>query len=309
VKNRKLAKKYREWLEETAFPSLYPPFKEEYYVLQQIDDAAATRKFNLIIPLSLKADILDTLRFSKSFTAVPEIQQEDLVKINEALSRVNIPPDQDADYDMFETKKWTAQALGLEYNPRMPIEEYLDIIIPRKKKINAMIDGFIARNDKNLQQSINDEIWEINKEIATSKTIESYSWFAKFVSSKAVISGVLAAITLGVSTSLLGCGLESIVGSGSVGSVGASVTAKVIENYGLKKGLKLPKPPKKTVEWLKEKLENPQEKLLAKMLSKDVPVIQVWSLRSWKDPNKVVFFVSRKIETICSSILPLFCRG
>jgi hypothetical protein len=41
----------------------------------------------------------------------------------------------------------------------------------------------------------------------------------------------------------------------------------------------LPKPPKKTVEWIKEKFESQEERLFAKLLSTDIPTIQVWSLR------------------------------
>ena len=50
-----------------------------------------------------------------------------------ALHKMEIPLDSEV-FEKDSERKFTAGALGLNYNPKMPIEDYLDIIIPRKRK-------------------------------------------------------------------------------------------------------------------------------------------------------------------------------
>jgi hypothetical protein len=75
------------------------------------------------------------------------------------------------------------------------------------------------------------------------------------------------------SASVIGCAVpESLSTLG--GLLGAAV-GKVIPSDKIK----VPKPPKKTLEWIKEKIERPEERLLSIVLDKDIKTIQVYLLK------------------------------
>jgi hypothetical protein len=279
VENKSSAKKYRKHLDTYLFGSLYPQYEQEAYLLNQANEVISQGKLELIDVIEQKAEILNNLRKSNSFGAIPEVNFQDLKLIGTALSKLEMPLESEI-FERDSEKKWVTEALGLNYNPKMPIEEYLNIIIPRKKKINSLLDKFIEKRDPNLTKTINDEIWKINKEITGSKRIELLNYLTSFSPNDVgLISGIIAGCVLGYGSSgLLGCGLDKVV-SLAAGVGTTSVTSKLTNNHSLSKKLNLPKPPKKTVEWIKEKFESQEERLFAKLLSTDIPTIQVWSLR------------------------------
>jgi len=172
-----------------------------------------------------------------------------------------------------EERKWIVKALDIDCNSRMPVEDYLDIIIPRRKKVNRLVDELISNPEKGrILSNIKDEVWKINKEVATSKAVEMLTFSTNFVSENAqILFGMLMGGLIGYSSgSFLACGL------GSTAGLGAGLVEKLVAKHGV---FRISKYPRKTMEWIKEKIENPEEKLLSLMLSKDIRTIQVWALR------------------------------
>lgn len=253
-------------LDDAVFPNLYPDFQLEAHILTEIREAVEQKNLALLKPLGAKSELLETLRYAQAFGAIPQTNQEVLVDIIKILERIGISMDREF-LEEIRNRELTASALNLDYNPKISVDDYLDIITPRRKKINSLVRELILSGKGDLS-SINDEIWSINKEISSSKTIETLTFLTDFVFSSApILFGIFAGALLGYSSiSLAGCGLGGLLGG-------------IVGKLSKRKSLKIPRYPKKTSEWIKAKIESPQEKLLSIMLSKDIKVIQIWNLR------------------------------
>jgi hypothetical protein len=262
----------KEALKYIAFPSLYPTRDQEAQILEEIEDAVDQKNIELLPPLVHKADIIYGLRASQIFNAIPQVAQKDLFNIAEILRKMELPLDL-GDIEQTKEKKEIVKALNMDYNSEMPVENYLDIILPRREKINSLLNELISGEEKDQQLSkINDAIWKINEEISSSKAIETFTFLTNFVSDNAkILFGMMLGGLIGYSSaSFAGCGL------GSVGGLLSGIVGKSVSKH---MSLKVPKYPKKTIEWIKKKIESPEERLLATMLSKDIKVIQTWALR------------------------------
>jgi len=258
--------KFEDLLDEVVLPSLYPDFQEERHILAEIQEAVEQKKFELLEPLSAKSELLETLRFAQAFGAIPQTSQETLIDVTRALEEIGISLDTEV-IKRITNEDFIVTALNLDYNPEISVNDYLDIIMPRRKKINSIVRELISSEKGNLS-SIKDEIWRINKEISSSKKIETLTFLTDFIHSSApILFGMFAGALLGYSSiNLAGCGL-----GGLLGGIAGKLTQR--------KSFKIPKHPKKTIEWMKVKIESPQEKLLSIMLSKEIKVIQMWNLR------------------------------
>lgn len=264
----------RETLLQTTFPTLDPTLGQESQMIKEIEAVIDKGRIELLAPILDKIEIYDELKVSRTFSAIPRVNENDLLNISK-ISRSMGLADVTSIAAQVEEKIHVAKALGIEYNPNTPIEDYLDTIQPRRKKVNSLINGFISTNKENRGKrllELNDALWTINKEISTSKAIESLTFFTDFVSNNAqIVLGVLIGGLIGYSSaSFAGCGL------GTVGGLSSGFLGKLVSKHA---GLRVPKLPKTTIEWLKEKIESPEERLLSMLLSKDVRTIQVWSLR------------------------------
>lgn len=265
-------------LEGTTFPSLSPTYPQEFQILREIEDVIDKKNIELLYPLTNKAIVLHTLRSSQIFNAIPQVSQKDLSNIAEILRKIELPLDPTI-IDQIEEKRWAAEALNIDYNPKMPVEDYLDIIQPRRNKINSLLSELMLSEEKNQQLTrIDDEVWKINEEISSSKALESLTFLTSFVSDNAkfLFAMLLGGLIGYSSASFAGCGL------GSVGGLASATLGKLISKHV---PFKVPKYPKRTLEWVKEKIESPEERLLSIMLSKDIKVIQAWTLeRKLKKP-------------------------
>lgn len=265
-------KEAKNLLDKTTFFLLSPAFEQEFQILKEIENAVDQRNLELVTPLTSKACVLHTLRMSQIFEAIPQVSYEYLDYISETIPKMGLSIDTPIT-EQIEEKEWAVKALNLDYNPSMVVDEYLDIISPRRDKINSLVNEVITKKESGEALSkINDEIWEINREISSSKAIESLSFFTNFVSDNTkILFGMLAGGLIGyTSGSITGCGL---------GTFGGFVSGMVGELISKRIALKVPKYPKKTLEWLKAKIEGPEERLLSIMLSKDIKIIQTWALR------------------------------
>jgi len=261
-------------LKNITFPSLRPTFDHELRILKEIEGAVSQENPELVHPLTTKATTLYALRNSQIFDAIPEIAQEDLSNIGETLRKSDLSLDQKI-VEAIEERKWIIDALCIDYNPKMPFEEYLDIILPRRKKICSLVNSLVSdkENDQRVRAQVNDEIWKINEEISSSKAIELLTFLTNFVSDNSkILFGMLVGGLVGYSSaSFVGCGL------GIAGGLAGEMVRKFVSKQGV--AFRVTKYPKRTMEWLKEKIESPEEKLLSIMLSKDIRVIQTWALR------------------------------
>lgn len=264
------AKRTKKELDGHVFPSLYPAMELEFHILQEIHDALDRDDSKMLDLLINRCDTVFTLRSSQIFDAVPNVDAANITNVETISKNIGVTSNIGLAQEM-QKKEWTLQELALDYSPTMPVEEYLDIVLPRKKKITSLVDTIISNKEgkhKELSE-IKDELWRINQEMSESKKLETVTFLTNFVhNNAAILLQMLVGGYLGYSFgSSVGCGLGGLAG-GAVGKIMAD-----------RKMFKTPELPKKTLEWVKEKIEDPQEKLLSIALSKDIRVIQTWNLR------------------------------
>jgi hypothetical protein len=259
------------FLQKVAKPAMSDPTERESIVLEQMKEAADRRELKPLLFLTQKGMLLSKLRNASLFEAVPQVDQEYLRNVGTISQELELQLIPQAVND--QEKELIIKGLNLDFNPKMPLEEYLDIILPRRKKINALINDLIKTSDREEHISrINDELWEINRDVVSSKSLESLSFLTNLVTDNLnIVSSLLVGATLGYSSGqLLGCGIGSVIG------MIAGTGGKKLSHYA---GANIPRIPRKTIEWTKTLLESPQEKMLSLLLSKDVKTIQVWLLR------------------------------
>ena len=264
------AKRTKEAFNDCLFSSLSPTMELESHILQEIQDAVNRKNSKMLDLLKSKCDTIYTLRSSQVFDAVPNVDLASIANI-EAISQKMGAKSNVGIIQEMQKKEWTLQELELDYSPTMPVEEYLDIVLPRKKKIASLVDAVISKKGGKHKElsDIKDELWRINQEMSESKKLETVAFLTNFVHDNA---GILLQMLVG---GYLGYSLGSSVGCGLGGLAGGAV-GKIIAK---RKMFKTPELPKKTLEWVKEKIEDPQEKFLSIALSKDIRVIQTWNLR------------------------------
>jgi hypothetical protein len=252
--------------------SLFPTFDPEIQILQDSQEAARSGSARMVLSLVRQADILERLRVSSLFDAVPNVRQEDLQNIVRLARDLNLRFDETFTGHLEEAER-VMTSLNLEYSPSMPVEQYLDIMLPRRRKITTLVDLLLSSGPNKRESHVkhlNDEIWEINREISTSRGLELLSFVTEFASDNmGIITGILVGGFLGyTSASFAGCGVGGMVGA-SLGAAGRL----------LKRPFKVRKLPAKTIEWMEAKIEGPGEKLMSMALAKDLPTIQVYQLR------------------------------
>ena len=263
VKDKKQFKKLKSRLEYYFFPKLEPVFGVEAQTIYNLHNEIKKNQLKAIEPLMQRAELLQQLRNSQVFKAIPQTNGDYLTDTQSQIEKLNCRGILELEKE-FITKDWIANTLGINYNYKMPVEQYLDYIIPRKKKINNLLNDIAKNQSGNSIKSIKDEIWKINNEIENSKAIETWTFLVNLTQKNWKV--------------VLGLIIGSLIGSNS--GNGCSVDPNEIKNkIPEKSALKIPDYPKKTVEWLKEKLEDPSEKIIAKMLSQELKTIQVWNIR------------------------------
>ena len=269
TKDEKIGNSLKTFCNQT-FGYLYPTKAPEAKLLFSIEESIQNKHLRNLRPLQSKAWALANLRNSQAFNALPQLNQSDLLNIDEAVKNNYASKG----LNTLSDKEFALKSLNLDYNPSMPIEEYLDTIVPRKQKINKLVEGLLTSKDRNKEiLQIQEEIWKINKEISSSKKIETLTWTTNilFNNIKVLSTALIGALIGYTSGNFTACGL-----GGAGGFVAGEVINKVSGKYG---DFKIPKYPAKTAEWLKSKIEGSEERVLATVLSKDIKAIQVWSLR------------------------------
>jgi hypothetical protein len=267
---RKTALKYR--VHHLLAGSLFPTFDPEIQILRDSQEAARSGNARMLLSLVHQADILHRLRVSSLFDAVPNVLQEDLQNIVKLARELGLKFDESFTGHLEEAET-VMRSLNLEYSPSMSVEQYLDIMLPRRKKITKLVDLLLSSGSNRKESHVkrlNDEIWEINRQISTSRGLELLSFVTEFASDNiGIITGLLVGGFLGyTSASFAGCGIGGMAGA-SLGAAGRLLT----------RPFKVRKLPAKTIEWMEAKIEGPGEKLMSMALAKDLPTIQVYQLR------------------------------
>jgi len=266
--DKKLLDEIREYLEDRVFPNLFPALDHERQILKELENVVSQGNLEPLPSLGRKSGVLRKLRAAQAFNAVPEVGRRDLSNISENAQRMGVLSDPEI-IEQIEGKKLALRALNIDYNPKAPVEDYLDVILPRRKKINSLLNELMSSENEEAQMKrMNDEIWRINEEISSSKALETLTFLTNFVSDNAkILFGMLVGGLVGYySASFTGCTV------GSISGLAGGIISKHLP-------LKTPEYPRKTLEWLKAKIESPEERLLSIMLSKDVKTIQTWRLR------------------------------
>jgi hypothetical protein len=278
IARKGLPQKEKEYTEELlqviAKSYMEYPSERETLVLRQMIKAADQGDLRSLSSLARQGILISALKFPCIFDAIPQVEQIDLNNINEISKELGFPSEQAI--NEIQEEELTVKALNLEYNPKMPIGEYLDIILPRRRKINALVRELIEQGSENREISrINDELWQINKDIVSSKSLESLSFLTRLVTDNLnIVASLLAGALIGYSSAeLFGCGI------GSAAGVASSAIGIMRKRFSQQSGARIPSVPRKTVEWMRTQLESPQEKILSLLLSKDIKAIQVWQLR------------------------------
>ncbi len=251
--------------------ALAGPCAGELIILDQLIKAVDDEDLKSIKAISNKGVLLSSLRFAAALNAIPQVNRSHLPNVKRLSSELGCIDSKFIEHAKEE--ELMAKVLKIDYNPKMPIDDYLDIILPRRKKISELINRVLEQNNKeNYISQVNDALWAINKEVNSSKSLETLNFVSELVSSNAgLISSLIVGAAIGFSSAnLLGCGL------GSAGGAAAGIASKKVAQHGK---LKIPKYPTRTKEWLKAKLESPQERLISILLCKDLNAIQIWSLR------------------------------
>jgi hypothetical protein len=254
-----------------SFSWLYPAKKPETKLLKEIEKNISSKNYRNLVPIANKAWTLTNLRKAESFNAVPQVNYDDIKNIHLALqSEYSLRT-----VDSFDDKRLALMSLSLDFREGMNLEEYLDIVLPRKKRINNLLDELVISKGKarsNLSQ-IQSDIMKINSEINNSKKLETLTWGTQLLfNNSQVVASIIAGALIGyTSGNYVGCGIGGVGGAG-LGEFSQYISGKYTK-------FKVGKYPPKTTEWLKSKLESAEEKALAAILAKDIKAIQVWSLR------------------------------
>lgn len=247
------------------------PSEGELTVLKQMRLAASQGDLTSLLSLAKKGRLISSFKYPRVFDAIPQVDQNDLNNINMISKEFGFALDQ-AINEMQE-KELAIKGLNLAYDSKMPVEVYLDVILPRRKKINDLIKELIGSNSRARQISrINDELWKINKDVVTSKSLECLSFMTSLITDNLnIVTSLLAGALIGYSSAqVFGCGI------GTAGGMIAGIAGKKLSPHA---GLKIPSIPRTSIEWIKSQLESPQEKMLSLILSKDIKAIQIWQLR------------------------------
>lgn len=270
-KNEKEFRTIKKYLDENFFSYLEPTFEVEARTLEDLHSAVKKDKKEAISPLAQKSEILYALRNSHVFKATPQMNIDDLSNIQQVVQDMNCNNYVDLNEELSE-KEWLVKSLQIDYNYNLSLEEYLDIIIPRKNKINRLLNSFLENKKEDSLSGIKAEIWKINKEISNSKALETFTFSTDFAHNNwKILLGMMVGGLIGYSSaSFAGCTVGG--GAGLIGGIADRIVQK-------KGAFKIPNHPTKTTEWIKGKIEDPQEKLIATILLKDIKTVQIWNLR------------------------------
>ena len=257
-------------LEWVAFPNLRPYLYPDYLLLPELSDSLEKRdlhKFRQIVGMT---ECIRILRTSQSFSLIPQIDYDSLETVQKLLQNQK---ELEIDYDIVDVRNAVLKGFNLSYSPSIPIETYLDVLSSRKEKIKNLMDNVISVAEPRSETFLIDlhkEIERINSEVRTleaSKRRKFLTLCTNFVKqNKSVVTGCLIGAGMGlVGASLAACG-----------AFGAGIMAKAASKHV---NIHVPREAEEVKEAIYKALEPGYEELLARYLSKDLEVIQVWRLK------------------------------
>jgi len=261
----------------SAFLSLRPYPHPDYLVLNELMTSLKEKDLAVLDQLISFAETVGVFRTAQVYSAIPQVSMESLKEVEEVIGR---SPDLKMRYDFTEIYDSVMRGLKLSYNPSIPLETYLDIVMPRRSKIQGIVSDAIQRSQpksKVFLSNLQKEIEKVNREVESLKSstrAKLLNFATNFVAdNKSIIAGCIIGAGLGFAQfGLIGCG------GGFLGGVGAKL-------LGTKAQITLPKEAKDIVQALHRAIEPGYEKLLSHYLSKRVNLVQVWKLQEKVQPK------------------------
>jgi hypothetical protein len=246
----------------TFFANITPAFTQDRPLTKEFLTSCRDKNVNNIDAFSMLSHSIGAVRNIQAFSFMPQMK----LKLENASALNNI---QDAN-DLI------LNGLELAFNPKMPIDAYLDIISERKQKIRAIVNQIIDKSNPekaSFLSNLQSELERINEQ---GRTIDS--------SSKKLSIDFLTKFSLQNKGSIVACILAGLgvgsLGLGTVASVTSAITAAGVTKAASNKiNILIPTEGRVLKERAKKKLEPYYEKMLAKSLSVDVEAIQVWTIK------------------------------
>jgi hypothetical protein len=262
-----------QWWHEhvtTIFANMEPFFYPDNEILRNLSTFLKEKSLQKIDHVFQLSCIVNIFRDSQVFSLVPQIEIEQV----DELKLVSQYEDGELNFDVTDIKNSIMGGLKLSYNPKLPIEPYLDFVSERKSRIVSIVENIIhAAHPENraFLTNLQAEIEKINYEVeklqgsTRAKTVDLVTNFA--MQNKSIIAGLITAASMGIGgLGLIGCGA----------GIASGLTAKVLSK---KANIVVPKEAYTLAGRFATFVEPRYEKLLASAFSSDIVPVQVWQIR------------------------------
>ena len=260
------------WHDEmgTFFANIAPYSYPDCNIIEELLSALKKNDSNKIDNIRDLSYFINTYRVSQAFSFVPQLSINELDELKQFSTYEN----GQLNYDVGEIKNAIMNGLKLSYNPKLPIEPYLDLMIEKKGKISNIVSKIYNSRDLNNEKSLSNlqtEIQDINYEVkklqssTRAMTVDLLTNFA--TKNKSIITGAIIAASMGLAgVGVIGCGA----------SLASGFAAKVISK---KSNIKMPEVNSRLKDRFNTFLEPAYEDLLARAFSSDLIPVQVWQIR------------------------------
>lgn len=253
-------------------PFLYPDSELLFELLKSVQ-AKDINKYKSIQSISY---LVNSFRNGQAFSLIPQVSIENV----DALEFCNISNIGQIDFEVSDIRNNIMNGLKLSYNPALPLESYLDIVVEKRRVISNIVSRILKTphaDNIQLLSTIQAEIQRINYEaekLQSSTKAMTLDLFTNFATgNKSIIAGFVMAASMGVGgLGLLGCS------AGIATGIGGKVLSTKVD-------IQVPKISDKLKDRVSTFIEPSAEKILAKTLSTDINTIQVWQVR--KRLNKI----------------------
>lgn len=255
--------------ESIFFSDLYPFLLPEGSLAEIMINALKEKNLEKVRETGITAAHVNLFRTAQAFSATPQLS---IIGGSFAERISQVLPEMKKLYEFSDLREMIINQLMISYNPSIKLETYLDIITPKKHKIQKIVSECLSKGDPqdptfyaNLQREL-DKINQEIKEIEVSKKTNIINLPTSFIAQNPrVVMGIIIGVCIGAPMGLVGCG------------AGGLVTGAAFKFLG--KGLKIPSEAKELARIFADFFEPAYEKFLASSISKDLKAIQIWRLR------------------------------
>lgn len=255
-----------------VFSDLYPFGHHEALLVQELESTLTKGDLSATLQVLSLAGCVEWFRTAQAYSAVPQISLDKLEAVDRAIKK---NPLLERRYDITEINQSVLQGLRLSYNPSIPLETYLDIVLSRRDKIRGLVSDIVEKSKPSSEafySNLQRETERVNEEVRSlrsSKRTRLLEFATSFLSdNRTVITGCLSGAAIGLKElGPIGC-----VAGSWLGSVGAEFLRK-------KARIKMPMQTNDIKRAMATAVEPVYEQLLSRYLSKNLGIVQVWQLQ------------------------------